>query len=93
MNLKKKEDFNMSKGKYGTSMNSIEHIKKANRIPCDCERCRHSRRGAGTLYCELRDAFNPNKKYCKWYWCTKPVPKNRKKKGNNKKAKNKRNAK
>ena len=46
----------MSKGKYGTSMNAIEHIKKANRIPCDCERCRHSRRGAGTLYCELRDA-------------------------------------
>lgn len=76
----------MPKGKYGTPMNSIEHIKKANKIPCDCERCRHSRRGAGMLYCELRDDINPTRKTCKWYWCTKPVPKNRKKKSGKKKT-------
>ena len=59
-------------------------MKKAERITCDCERCKYSKRGAGTIYCSYYDEFSPNRKSCARYWCVKPVPKNRKTKTANK---------
>jgi len=69
----------MAKGSTGVQTNAITYIKKADRIPCDCERCKHSKRGAGTLYCTYYDIISPNRKTCARYWCVNPVPKIRKK--------------
>jgi len=74
----------MAKGSIGVETNVIIHLKKAERIACDCERCKHSKRGAGTIYCTYYDEFSPQRKTCARYWCVKPVPKNRKKKSVNK---------
>lgn len=83
----------MAKGSTGVETNVIVHIKKAERIPCDCERCRHSKRISSTIYCTYYDEFSPKRKTCARYWCVKPTPKNRKKniinKPQNKKAQNK----
>jgi len=74
----------MSKGSTGVETNVIIHLKKAERIICDCERCKHSKRAAGTIYCTYYDEFSPKRKTCARYWCVKPIPKNRKIKGANK---------
>lgn len=79
----------MAKGSTGTETNVIIHVKKAERIKCDCERCKHSKRGAGTIYCTYYDEFSPNRKTCARYWCVKPVPKNRKSKTKNNKTQKK----
>ena len=72
------------KGKYGVSMNSIEYYKKPKAIPSDCECCYHSKKSYwGSLYCTFYGKHDPNKTKCKRYWCTKPVPKNRKKSNKN----------
>ena len=68
----------MAKGSTGAETNVIIRVKKADRIPCDCERCRHSKRSAGTLYCTYYDEISPNRKTCARYWCVKPVPRSRK---------------
>lgn len=69
------------KGKYSTPMNSIEYIKKAKPIPCDCARCYYSKRTSwGSLYCENRDEFDINITKCRYYWCTKPPQKSKKSK-------------
>ena len=75
--------------KTGTSTNVIEHIKQAKPIPCDCARCRHSQRGAGTLYCEYYDEFSPKRMRCAKYWCVKPASRKRKPKRTTKKSGNK----
>lgn len=74
----------MSKGSTGVETNVIIHLKKAERIICDCERCKHSKRAAGTIYCTYYDEFSPKRKTCARYWCVKPIPKNRKIKDANK---------
>ena len=69
------------RGKYGTPMNSIEHIGKPKPIPCDCARCYHSKRSNwGSLYCSYYDKESPNKTSCARYWCTKPPQKSKKSK-------------
>ncbi len=68
----------MSKGKIGVSCNSIVYLKKPKPVPCDCERCRHSKKSAGVLFCVERNIISPNKKKCSKYWQTKQKKKNKK---------------
>ena len=68
----------MAKGSTGVETNVIIKLKRPDRIPCDCERCKHSQRAAGTIYCSYYDIFSPNRKKCARYWCVKPVPRDRK---------------
>lgn len=63
----------MAKGSIGTQTSTVIHVKKANRIACDCSRCKHSKKGAGTIYCSYYDIFSPNRKTCARYWCVKPA--------------------
>ena len=77
----------MAKGSTGVETNVIIHVKKPDKIRCDCQRCRHSKRAAGTIYCTYYDIISPNKKTCARYWCVKPVPKKKKQKRTNKKPK------
>ena len=70
----------MAKGSTGAETNIIIKVKKAEQLRCDCERCKHSKRGAGTIYCTYYDEFSPTRKTCARYWCVKPVPKSRKSK-------------
>lgn len=65
----------MAKGSTGANTSSVIHVKKAKQILCDCSRCRHSKRAAGTIYCTYYDLFSPNKKSCTRYWCVKPPAK------------------
>ena len=74
----------MAKGSTGVETNVIIRLKKPDRIPCDCERCKHSKKGAGTIYCTYYDEFSPKRKTCARYWCVKPIPKNRKEQTQNK---------
>ena len=76
--------MNMAKGSTGVETNVIIQLKKPDRIQCDCERCRHSKRAAGTLYCTYYDIISPKRKTCARYWCVKPAPKNRKVKNTSK---------
>ena len=69
----------MAKGRIGVQTNTIIHVKKPEPIPCDCRRCRHSKRCGDTVYCSYYDIFSPDKKTCSRYWGVKPAPKNRKK--------------
>ena len=68
----------MAKGSTGVETNVIIHVKKPDKIPCDCERCKHSKRCGSTIYCSWYDEFSPKRKTCARYWCVKPIPKNRK---------------
>lgn len=77
----------MARGYTGVATNVVTRIKKANRISCNCERCYHSKRGAGTLYCTYYDVISPKRKTCARYWCVKPMPKNCKTKTANKQKK------
>lgn len=70
----------MPKGSIGTQTSTIIHVKKANRIACDCARCKYSKKGAGTIYCSYYDIFSPNRKTCARYWCVKPSQTIKKKK-------------
>ena len=63
----------MAKGSIGTQTGTVIHMKKANRIACDCSRCKHSKKCAGTIYCCYYDIISPNRKTCARYWCVKPV--------------------
>lgn len=49
----------MAKGSIGTETNVISRVKKADKIKCDCKRYKHSKRGAGTIYCTYYDIFSP----------------------------------
>lgn len=69
----------MAKGSVGTQTNTVIHLQKLSKIECDCARCKHSKKGAGTLYCTYYDIISPNKKTCSRYWCVKPEPKSKKK--------------
>ena len=68
----------MAKGSTGVETNVIVRMKKPAPIPCDCERCKHSKKGAGTIYCSYYDIFSPRRKNCSRYWCVKPIPQSRK---------------
>lgn len=79
----------MAKGSTGVETNVIIRMKKPTPVSCDCERCRHSKRAAGTIYCTYYAEFSPKRKTCSRYWCVKPVPKSRRAKTPKKiKAKN-----
>lgn len=69
----------MPKGSTGTNTSTVIRVPKADRIECDCARCKHSKRGVGTLYCTYYDIFSPARKSCARYWCVKPAPKKKKK--------------
>jgi hypothetical protein len=69
----------MAKGSIGTQTSTVVHVKKANKIACDCTRCKHSKKGAGTIYCCYYDIISPNRKTCARYWCVKPPQKAKKK--------------
>ena len=64
----------MSTGSIGVSTNGREYIKKVKPIPCNCEWCVHSRKGAGTRICKIRDEINPRKTTCKWYYAKPGAP-------------------
>lgn len=68
----------MPKGSTGTSTSTIIKVKKPDRVKCDCSRCKHSKRGAGTIYCSYYDIFSPDRKNCARYWCVKPPQKKKK---------------
>lgn len=68
----------MAKGSTGTNTSTMIHVKKPDSKKCDCARCRHSKRGAGTIYCSYYDIFSPDRKTCPRYWCVKPPPKKKK---------------
>ena len=74
----------MAKGSTGVNTSTVVHLKKADRIQCDCSRCRLSKRAAGTLYCTYYDIISPNRKTCARYWCVKPPQKTKKEKGKKK---------
>lgn len=79
----KKGGQRMAKGSVGTPTNTIIRMKKPNKIACDCERCKHSKKGAGTIYCTYYDIISPKKKTCARYWGVKPTGKKKKKKKKN----------
>ncbi|MEE0725277.1 MAG: hypothetical protein UCV58_02015 [Clostridium saudiense] len=68
------------KGSVGVSTNTIIYMKKPKKIICDCEKCKHSKRGAGTIYCTYYDIISPRRKTCARYWGVKPKKTNSKKK-------------
>ena len=71
----------MPKGSTGRETNTIIQLKNPEKITCDCARCRHSKKVAGTLYCTYYDEISPERKTCARYWCVKPsVPPPNKKK-------------
>ena len=65
------------KGSIGTQTSTIIHVKKPKRIKCDCSKCRHGKKAAGTIYCSYYDIFSPKRTSCVRYWG--PKPKNSKK--------------
>lgn len=65
----------MAKGSTGSNTSTIIRTKKPDAIKCDCSRCRHSKKAAGTIYCSYYDIFSPNRKTCRRYWCVKPAQK------------------
>lgn len=52
------------KGSIGTQTNSVIHIKKPKPIFCDCEKCGHSKKRAGTIHCTYFDIISPKRKKC-----------------------------
>ena len=84
----------MSTGKVGTPTSTVFRIKKPNKIPCDCARCRHSEnRNGSILHCMYFGLYPPKRTKCERYWPTKPPKvkgkknKQNRKKNNNKKSK------
>ena len=75
-----KKEVIFIKGSVGVSTNTVIHMKKTKKIICDCERCKYSKHGAGTLYCTYYDIISPRRKTCERYWCVKPKKINTKKK-------------
>ena len=60
--------FMSLKGRFGTPMNSVEHKKKLNPIPCDCSRCFFCERThSGGTYCRILDNLNPNATSCRFF--------------------------
>lgn len=80
----------MAKGSTGTNTSMIIRTKKPDRIKCDCSRCYHSKRGAGTIYCVYYDIISPKRTTCARYWCVKPAPKDKKNQNVRRKSKPKR---
>lgn len=58
----------MAKGSTGAPSSSILNIKRIDSIPCDCKKCFHSKKAAGTVYCSYYDLFSPAKKKCSRYY-------------------------
>lgn len=77
----------MSTGKVGTPTSTVFRIKKPNKIPCDCARCRHSEnRNGSILHCMYFGLYPPKRTKCERYWPTKsPKVKGKKNKQNQKK--------
>lgn len=69
----------MAKGSTGTATNSIIYMKKANRIPCDCEHCKRNNRRIGISHCTYYDIISPNRKTCARYLGPNPVANKKKK--------------
>lgn len=74
----------MAKGSTGVNTSTMIHVKKPDKIQCDCRRCYHSKRSGDTLYCSFYDIFSPARQSCARYWCVKPAPKQKKAKSKKK---------
>lgn len=54
-----------SSKKTGTSTNGhIEYTNQVDSIKCNCKKCFHSKKAAGTIYCKYYDLFSPHKTKC-----------------------------
>lgn len=72
------------KGSIGRETSTIIHMKRPERIKCDCSKCRHGKKAAGTIYCSYYDIFSSKRTSCVRYWGPKPkTNSNRKKKHKN----------
>jgi hypothetical protein len=57
-------------------VSTVTHkMKKPKRVACDCERCKHSNKKHGFLYCTYFDLISPNRSQCIRYWGVKPKKK------------------
>lgn len=84
----------MSTGKVGTPTSTVFRIKKAQKIPCDCARCRHSEnRNGSILHCMYFGLYPPKRIKCERYWPTKPPKVKGKKNKRNQKKNNSKNKK
>lgn len=57
----------MAKGRVGVNTSSIIHLKKPERVKCDCSRCQRSSISVSVLYCGYYDIISPNRKSCVRY--------------------------
>lgn len=88
--ITKKRGINtMAKGHVGVPTSSVIRFRRKP-IHCDCERCKHYKKQAGTYWCTEYDRIKPNETKCQDYVCVRPSPKKNKVRAVNKKRKNKR---
>ena len=45
----------------------FEYTNRVKPVTCNCSKCIHSKKAAGTLYCSYYDTFSPKKKVCVRY--------------------------
>ncbi len=58
---------NKSTPKTGVSMGRIENTNIVGAIPCNCNKCCHSYKKSGVLYCSQYGKVDQDKKKCKRY--------------------------
>lgn len=68
----------MSRGSTGTNTSSVVYIKKPKAVPCNCYKCKHSKKVGSTIYCKFYDVFSPRKTRCGRYWPVKADPREKK---------------